>query len=453
MRLPRSIHGRMLALSVATTLVALPVAGVAIGGVLEHFVTRNVDERLGDRLALLRAVARADGTIDRALLNRAGVAAAIGADAVWRIDAPDGTIAGGLPRIDATPGLPGDRHHGRRPDGAPHPGPGPTMPGGEPFDVTLPDATRVHGLLMEIPSDAGPVRVAVAVPRREIEQPLRGAMLPLLATLVIVALVLAVATLVQLRLGLRPLRVLRDRVAAVRTGAARDVPEDQPDELRPLAVELNALVRDNDAALASARASAANLAHALKTPVATLAIDLADDPRGSQVARIDATIRHHLSRARGGAVDRRAATALKPAIEALVGVVRALHQGGGVTIAADIAGLTVAVDAADLDELAGNLIDNAARHARSRVVVEAVRAGAMVRLSVSDDGPGIPAADRARATDPGVRLDERGDGHGFGLAIVRDLAALYGGRLELGEADGGGLVAAVTLPLSVATGT
>jgi len=453
MRLPRSIHGRMLALSVATTLVALPVAGVAIGGVLEHFVTRNIDARLADRVGLLRAVVREDGTIDRALLNRAGVAAAVGADAVWRIDAPGGAIAGGLPRIAAPPGPPGAPLRGPRPGPVPGPAPGPAMPGGEPFDLTLPDATRVHGVMAEIPSSAGPVRVAVAVPRREIEQPLRGAMLPLLATLAIVALVLAVATLVQLRLGLRPLRTLRERVAAVRAGAAGEVPEDQPDELRPLAVELNALLSDNDAALASARASAANLAHALKTPVATLALDLGDDPRRAQVARIDATIRHHLSRARGGVVDRRAATALNPAVEALVGVVRALHRGGGVTVAADIADVTVAVDAADLDELAGNLIDNAARHARSAVRVVGVREGAMVRLSVTDDGPGIPAADRARATDPGVRLDERGDGHGFGLAIVCDLATLYGGRLELGEADGGGLVATVTLPISAATGT
>ncbi len=111
------------------------------------------------------------------------------------------------------------------------------------------------------------------------------------------------------------------------------------------------------------------------------------------------------------------------------------------------------VDAADLDELAGNLIDNAARHARSSVVVAAGRVGSFVELRVTDDGPGIPAADRARATDPGVRLDERGDGHGFGLAIVRDLATLYGGRLRLSEADGGGLVAAVTLPVSAAAGS
>ncbi|WP_235512069.1 MULTISPECIES: sensor histidine kinase [unclassified Sphingomonas] len=443
--IPRSIHGRMLALSVATTLVALPVAGFAIGGVLDHFVTRNIDARLGDRLRLLRAVVREDGTIDRALLDRSGLATAIGADAVWRIDTPGGTVGVGLPILDAVParGPPG------RPERGPPPGWGPGF--GAPFDLTLPDATRVHGLMLDLPGDGG--RVAVAVPRRQIDQPLRGAMLPLLLTLAIVAVVLAVATLVQLRLGLRPLRALRDRVAAVRGGAAADVPEDQPDELRPLAIELNALVRDNAAALATARASAANLAHALKTPVATLAIELGNDARASQVARIDATIRHHLARARGGTVDRRAATALQPAVEGLVAVVAALHRDRGLTIGTDVPALSVAVDAADLDELVGNLIDNAARHARSRVRLSAAVERGMAVLTVSDDGPGIAAADRVRATDPGVRLDERGDGHGFGLAIVRDLAALYGGGLTLGEADGGGLVATVTLPLSREAGT
>ncbi|MEP9400619.1 HAMP domain-containing sensor histidine kinase [Sphingomonas sp. VNH70] len=439
MRLPRSIHGRMLALSAATTLVALPVAGFAIGQVLEHFVTRNIDARLGDRLRLAGAMVRDDGTIDRALLRRAAIGQAIGDDGVWRIETPGGAIGDiGL----AGPPPPGP------------PGPPPPLPPLErderarPFEGRLADGTRIHGLQATLPTTAGPVRIAVAVPHWQIDQPLRLAMLPLLVTLAIVALLLAAATLVQLRYGLRPLRALRDGVAAVRAGNAVRVDEDQPDELRPLATELNALLHDNGVALASARASAANLAHALKTPVATLALDLAGDPRGRQVARIDATIRHHLARARDGAVDRRAAAALAPAIAALAGAVRALHRGRGVTIVADVPDLYVAVDAADLDELAGNLIDNAARHARSTVLVSAVRDGAMVTIAVADDGPGIPAADRARATDPGVRLDERGDGHGFGLAIVHDLAALYGGALTLDAAAGGGLLARVTLPVA-----
>ncbi len=391
---------------------------------------------------MLDAAVGEDGTIDRALLRRVTGRGNATADAPWSIETPRGTIGTVISRERF-------RHHarGRGRNGPP----GPPMRGagaeteGAPFEGRLADGTRVHG---RETVRAGPVRIVVAVPRAQIERPLRMAMLPLVATLAIVAFALAGATWVQLRIGLRPLHRLRDRVVAIRAGEARSVPEDQPDELRPLAIELNALIADNDAALATARASAANLAHALKTPVATLALDLAGDPRGRQVDRIDATIRHHLSRARDGMVDRRAATPLKPAIDGLVAAVGALHRDAGVTIAATVAAVTVAVDPADLDELAGNLIDNAARHARSRVDVSAMRDGGMVALHVADDGPGIAAADRTRATDPGVRLDERGDGHGFGLAIVRDLAALYGGRLTLDAAAGGGLLAIVTLPVA-----
>ncbi|MBD8677657.1 sensor histidine kinase [Sphingomonas sp. CFBP 13720] len=447
--MPRSIHGRMLALSAVTTLVALIVAFMVLGGVLGRFATDNVDRRLNDRLRLMGALVRTDGTIDRALLDRPNVETAFAADAAWRIDAPGGSIEGAaLPglavRGDGRANLPfgpiGRSRHRR----------GPALRDGPtPFEAQLRDGTRVHGLSETIRSEAGPVRIAVAVPRWQIDAPLRGAMWPLIAMLAAVAALLTTATLVQLRIGLRPLRALRDRTADIRTGRARDVPEGQPDELRPLAIELNALVRDNNAALATARASAANLAHALKTPVATLALDLAGDPRARQVARIDATIRHHLSRARNATVDRRSFTPLRPAIDDLVATVGALHRGSGIAIvAADLPDMAVAIDAADLTELAGNLIDNAARHARSIVRVSAERADGTVTLSISDDGPGIPLVDRARATAPGVRLDERGDGHGFGLSIARDLAALYGSALTLDEAPGGGLLASVTLPVA-----
>ncbi|KAE9421916.1 hypothetical protein Angca_003862, partial [Angiostrongylus cantonensis] len=99
-----------------------------------------------------------------------------------------------------------------------------------------------------------------------------------------------------------------------------------------------------------------------------------------------------------------------------------------------------------MDEVAGNLIDNAARHARAIVTVTATAEGRQIRLSVVDDGPGIPEADRLRATQAGARLDERGNGHGFGLAIARELAELHGGRLILDEAPNGGLSATVLLP-------
>ncbi|MGJ3629544.1 sensor histidine kinase [Sphingomonas sp. MMS24-JH45] len=260
---------------------------------------------------------------------------------------------------------------------------------------------------------------------------------------------LTAALLVQLRVGLRPLRALQAEVAAIRAGRQTQVVEDQPAELRPLAEELNALAADNAAALAAARGSAANLAHALKTPVATLAIDLADRPReAALVARIDRTIRHHLARARADAIDRRSTTALAPAVADIVAVVRRLGGDAAPAIATDVADVAVAVEAQDLDELLGNLLDNASRHATAQVEVTAAREGRMVRLAVMDDGPGIPAADRARVARPGLRLDERGDGHGFGLSIVAELTSLYGGTMALDERPGGGLVPDSTLPVA-----
>ncbi|WP_244649834.1 sensor histidine kinase [Sphingomonas sp. CFBP 13706] len=431
--IPRSIHGRMLGLSLLATLVALAVAGAAIAGVLQRFVTQGLDQRLDAELSLLAGAVDGDGRIDRARLTRLRGLLDAGPGWQWQISGPAQTVRSAeLPTL-RTPG-PAPRDALRR-EGKERPQP-------------LEGRDGVHARQISIATAAGPVVLTAAAPRDVVARPIRSAVVPLLATLGILGILLGVATLVQVRIGLRPLRALRDGVAAMRRGAA-GVSEAQPDELRPLAIELNALARDNAEALATARASAANLAHALKTPVATLALTVRDDPaQAAQLARIDATIRHHLARARNIAGGHASSTALAPAIADLVSTIRRLRMERGITIdqAIDPA-LHVAVDAADLDELAGNLIDNAARHAGTRVRVCATVDQGMIRLSVVDDGPGIALADRQRATDAGVRLDEREDGHGFGLAIARELAALYGGVLVLDDAAGGGLSASVTMPI------
>jgi signal transduction histidine kinase len=419
----------MLALSMLAALVALAIAGASIARVLEGFVTQGLDQRLDAELSLLAGAVRADGSIDRERLTRSRGLLDAGPEWRWRIAGPSGAIGSAdMPALRPTP---------------PPPLPGPPDDG-RPRPV---EVEGIHARTIVIQTARGPVTLSAAAPRAVVSRPIRSALLPLLATLAVLSGVLALATLVQLRLGLRPLRRLREDVAAIRAGRASRVAEDQPAELRPLAVELNALAHDNDAALAAARASAANLAHALKTPVATLSLGLADDPvHAAQVARIDATIRHHLSRARGDGAARRAATPLAPAIDALAGTVARLHADRPVAIYRSLpADLAIAIDAADLDEIAGNLIDNAVRHARTRVAIDAVRDGRMAIVTVTDDGPGISEADRARAVTAGVRLDERGDGHGFGLSIVRELAELHGGALTLGEAPGGGLSARVSL--------
>ena len=435
---PRSIQGRMLALSAVTTLVALVLAGLFVAGVLARFVTQGIDRRLDAELALVASAVRSDGTIDRTRLVRLQGVLDAGPGWRWRIDAPTASLGSSdLPVIE-------DRQRG------PHHGPPPEDERARPFDGRTLSGAAMHARQLKVQTDAGNVVLTAAAPRDVIERPVLGALLPLLGILALLALVLGVAAVLQIRLGLRPLRRLRDAVGRIRTGAAQGIDADQPAELRPLAEELNALVRDNAAALATARGSAANLAHALKTPVATLALELRGDPRGQLVDRIDTTIRHHLGRARLAAASTRAIASVGGAIDALLEVMARLHADRGIQADADVApGLDVAIDPADLDELLGNLLDNAMRHARSRLSVRALAEGRMVRIIVADDGPGIPAEDRERATAPGVRLDERSDGHGFGLAIARELASLHGGALTLEEAEGGGLRASVLLPAAL----
>ncbi|MBB4154549.1 signal transduction histidine kinase [Sphingomonas jinjuensis] len=437
--LPRSLRGRMLLVSSIATLVALAIAGAVIAGLLGRFVIEGLDRRLDAEVALLASTVDTDGRVDRARLAQRIGGFEVGRGWRWRIEGPDGAIGSNdFPRPAAGPPAP------PAPPGAERPAP--PLAGPQPWDGEADDGERLHARQLVIETRRGSVTLTAAAPRGVVRRPIVEALTPLLLALAGLGALLTIALLVQLRVALRPVRRLHDEVAAIRAGQLARVDEDQPDELRPLAAELNALAADNEAALATARGSAANLAHALKTPVAALALDLAGQSGpASQVARIDRTIRHHLARARTAAINRRSATPLLPAASDLADAIRRLHDGVAIAVAVP-QGLAVAIDPQDLDELLGNLVDNAARHAAGRVSVSARGEGRMVHIEVADDGPGIPAADRARMTQPGTRLDQRGDGHGFGLSIVAELAALYGGALTLGEAPEGGLLVTLMLP-------
>lgn len=423
----------MLALSALATILALVVAGAAMFGVLRRFVTQGLDQRLDAQLSLLATAVQPAGTIDRPRLDQIQAALATDSGWRWRIGSAKEVVSSqDFPALDTgSPRPPGPEHEPRRL--------------ARPGEAHGSGGQRLHVRSLTVPSAAGPVILTAAAPWAVVSRPISGALVPLLAALAFIGLALGGAAIVQLRLGLRPLRRLREDVAAVRIGALRSVSEDQPDELRPLATELNALLSANASALAVARASAANLAHALKTPVATLALELRDDPeRTAQVDRLYATIRHHLSRARNSIADARATTPMQEVLDDLVVVIARIH-GNRVPIMVRHSqpAAIVAMDRSDLEEMLGNLIDNAARHALARVAVETSIDDRHVRVTVVDDGPGIALADRIRATTPGVRLDERADGDGFGLSIARDLAELNGGRLTLEEAPGGGLIAMV----------
>jgi signal transduction histidine kinase len=298
----------------------------------------------------------------------------------------------------------------------------------------------LHIRQIEIATTAGPVIVIAGGPRRIVEAPLREAITPLLVSLLLLGSGLAFATWLQLRVGLRPLRKLRTELADVRAGAQRHIPLDQPEEILPLAIELNALIDQNEAGLAHARRHLSNLAHGLKTPLAALGLKLAEPGRdpdnslGDMVRHIDGHIRHHLGRARAAAPGGggRARTRLAPAVQDLVGVLQGIYAERPIAISTTIdANIAVAVDPRDLDEMVGNLLDNAWRYAASSIRIEAIDSGAHVELRIDDDGPGLSAEAILEAMVAGRRLDERGDGYGFGLSICRELAELNAGSVEL----------------------
>jgi signal transduction histidine kinase len=443
---PRSLAGRLLGIATLTTLAALAFAAFSIGHVLERFVIQGLDQQLDAEVTMLARAMRSDGTLDRARVVDLPVFDMPGEGWGWRVESARGSWTGGDP-IDgevpvAGPGGPLD-HRGPEPSDM-HPGEGIARSG-----------ERVHVRQRTLDTTAGPAVLTVSGPRQLALAPLRDALVPLLGSLALLGVGLVVATVLQLRFGLRPLRTLRASLADVRAGRAERLPTDQPDELAPLAAELNALIDQNEAGLEHARRHVANLAHGLKTPLAALSLKLAeggqdrDGSLGAIVADIDGRIRHHLGRARaaapGGAT--RVRTLLRPAVDDLVAVLRRVHADKPVTVSIDVAAtLVVVADAQDLSEMLGNLLDNAWRHTATAIAVNATPAGAYVGLRIEDDGPGIPEQGLADALARGRRLDERGDGHGFGLPIAEELAELNGGSLTLSASRSGGLCAKLTLP-------
>lgn len=282
------------------------------------------------------------------------------------------------------------------------------------------------------------------------------------AVVVPAAVALLVAGLAAARASLSAFRPLRDRLAAVERGEAAQVEGEYPTEVQPLIDDLNALLAVREKAVARALTTAADLAHGLKTPLALLSGEaeraaLAGDrvlaaSIGQQVERMSRQVDYHLARARASAfgASGAAACAVAPCADALVRTLAKLQagkRGRDLTISSTVPSeVMVRVRREDLDEMLGNLLDNASKWAKSKVVVSAAASGAMLAITVDDDGPGLAAPLRTVVLDRGVRLDEAAPGSGLGLAIVRDLAELYGGSICLDESPLGGLRARISLP-------
>ncbi len=271
---------------------------------------------------------------------------------------------------------------------------------------------------------------------------------------VLLALGLIVMAALQTFYGLWPLRKVREEIARMRSGQSRQIDRPMPVEVAPMVEELNGLIAHNERQAEEARRHAGNLAHALKTPLTVImnAATAHADDLATTVIREATTMRrqvdHHLARAR--AVGRRGNAHSRcevwPSLESVERAVGRLYSH----VRFDLDGpkdLQVHVERQDLDEMLGNLIENAAKYGGGSVFVTVGAQAGFVEFLVEDDGNGIPEADRAQIFDRGARLDTSKPGTGLGLAIVRDVAEIYEGTVSLEESeDLGGLMVRLRLP-------
>jgi signal transduction histidine kinase len=288
----------------------------------------------------------------------------------------------------------------------------------------------------------------VTLPAAEAEAELAAIRQPLAAALAILAVALVAAQWFAVRAGLSDLTRFAQAVAALREGSSRALPAPRVAELAPLAEEMARLIAANTAQIERARAHAGDLAHALKTPLAVLGTRVRAEDR-PLIARMEAMIAWHLRRARAAAAgfDPAARASVAAVFEDVALVVGPAARRRGVAVAFEARGAPdFRGDAEDLAEMIGALAENAVAWARSAVRLVARGAERHLVVEIVDDGPGIPEAERVRLLARGARLDEGRPGFGLGLAIVADRVALYGGRFDLKEAPGGGLLAQLTLP-------
>lgn len=279
-------------------------------------------------------------------------------------------------------------------------------------------------------------------------------------SLAIIALAIFASVIAQITYALKPIRSVRASLADVRKGLQSRVSDDLPDDLLPLSQEINALIDHNEKIVDRARTHVGNLAHALKTPLTVISTH-AQESKDTKTREILISsseqmlthINHHLQRARiaGGGTGK--GVAVEPIVKSLVSAMQRLYAEKPLTFSYDIDdGLMFDGESEDLNEIIGNLIDNASKWANAHINISAHKIidsprRAMFTLIIDDDGAGVEEALREQLFERGKRLDERVPGTGLGLNIVREIAELYSGQATLKASPNGGLRAILILPL------
>ena len=442
-----SLSRRMIGIAAAWVLLLLVGGGIALDRVLVSAVTRNFDDQLDYVQTAMIASAETDPYGEVRLNRPLGDQRLLEPNSglYWQITAKgfqafpsrslwDRRLAFGVPHRDRVAHFYDSEQFGS--------------------DEKL----RIVERDITLPLSKTVWRFQVAQSRVGLDEQIGTLRKTLVRSFALLGLGLFVLAALQTLYGLWPLRKLRVAIVEMRAGRTQRIEQDRlPTEVAPLVDELNGLIEHNEKQAEEARRHAGNLAHALKTPLTVVmnAATARSEDLADTVIREAATMRrqvdHHLARAR--AVGRRghahSRAEVWPSLQAVERAVGRLYAHVRIDIDGDKT-VSVHVERQDLDEMLGNLIENAAKYGGGSVFITVVRSGGFVEFQVEDDGMGIPEADRVHMFDRGARLDTGKPGTGLGLAIVRDVAEIYGGSVVLDESeDLGGLLARLRLPAVV----
>jgi signal transduction histidine kinase len=443
-----SIRLRLLLAGAAAILAALALAALGLDVIFERHVQRRAyAEMLVDLDQLAAGLSQApDGSVSMARPPTDPRFARPLSGYYWQVDTETGAPLRSRSLWDGTLALP-----------EPAPAPGPRRAD----RLAGPGKTSLLMLERTLTLTQGPgetrVRTAVAMDRSELRAATRAFLGDLVPYIALLAGVLIVAGGVQVAVGLRPLRTVGARVAAIRSGETNRLGDDFPAEVRPLAAEVDALIAEREEALVRARGRSADLAHGLKTPLQALIGEAdrlrakGDGAAADGIEEIALAMRRHvdreLARARIATAARTAICEPARVIDRLLAVLRRTPDGARVAWRVDVApGLRARIDADDLTEALGALMENATRHARDAVEIRATRADGRVLIEILDDGPGIDPAQLKALFGRGVRLDLAGPGAGLGLSIAREIAGAAGGALTLANGTRQGILARLDLP-------
>lgn len=312
-----------------------------------------------------------------------------------------------------------------------------------------PQNLALIGMVRDIEIDGIPARLHLYGPAADTANEMTRLDRILLFSQLGLVLTLLITSLLQVRLGLVPLRRLRDRLIAVRTGKATNVGDDYGPELAPVVQELDLVLTRNARIVDRARGHAADLSHALKKPLSLLAADSELNQNlllRQQINAMSQLIDRHLARAGSGAGSIRQ-VAVAECVIGLIGLMQRLHADRKLSWQVDISNdLHWRGEQTDFEEMLGNLLDNAGKWARSQVLIRAARQHHEIVIEIADDGPGLSPEQIRETGVRGQRFDESVEGSGLGLAITSDITETYGGEMSIGRAALGGLMLALRLP-------